>query len=45
MRDVNIEVTLEDQVVIDAAICKELYTGKYCTVIYPHNISSNHAAL
>lgn len=27
MREVKIEVTLEDQVVNDAAICEELYTG------------------
>lgn len=38
MREVRIEATLEDQVVNDAAVCEELFTGKYSTV-YPHNIS------
>lgn len=39
MREVRLEVTLADQLVNDAAVCEEVFTGKYYTVIYRHNIS------
>lgn len=38
VREVRIEVTLEDQLVDDAAVCEELFTGKYCSV-FPHKVS------